>query len=91
MRLCAAPALGLHCAAWDPQVGLPPDAPRSHALPAALILQAWAVPDATLRDALRDALSDQLLPLFQAFHDKYRGAAYTGERGAGGVALHRQA
>ncbi|KAL4444856.1 hypothetical protein ABPG77_003906 [Micractinium sp. CCAP 211/92] len=39
--------------------------------------QAWAVPDATLRHALRDAVSEQLLPLYQAFYEKYRGAAYT--------------
>ncbi|KAL4425956.1 hypothetical protein ABPG75_009972 [Micractinium tetrahymenae] len=39
--------------------------------------QAWAVPDSTLRDALRDAVSDQLLPLYHAFYGKYRGAGYT--------------
>jgi hypothetical protein len=43
-----------------------------------LPLQAWAVPDAALRYVVKDALSDQLMPLYEAFVNKYKGAAYTG-------------
>ncbi|EFN57392.1 hypothetical protein CHLNCDRAFT_50911 [Chlorella variabilis] len=39
--------------------------------------QSWAVPDAALRFALKDALSDRLLPLYEAFWSKYRQAPYT--------------
>ena len=47
---------------------------------------AWAVPDAGLRYALRDALAEELLPLYQAFFDKYKTLPFTGGRvdGAGG-------
>lgn len=41
--------------------------------------QAWVVPDAALRFALKDAVGEAVLPLFQAFFDKYRTVAYTGE------------
>lgn len=41
-------------------------------------MQAWAVPDAALRFALKDVLAEQLVPLYQAFYNKYKAAPYTG-------------
>jgi hypothetical protein len=46
----------------------------------ALHAQAWAVPDPALRFALRDALAEQVLPLYDAFFAKYRQAPYSGAR-----------
>lgn len=47
-------------------------------LPPRSLSQTWAVPDPGLRYAVRDAVADQVLPLYQAFFEKYRHAAYTG-------------
>lgn len=49
----------------------------NRALAEATAEQAWAVPDAALRYAVRDAVSDQLVPLYTAFHAKYKTANYT--------------
>lgn len=41
--------------------------------------QGWAVPDAGLRFALKDAVGEALLPAYKAFHAKYSGQAYTSD------------
>lgn len=41
----------------------------------------WAAPDAGLRFALKDSLTEALAPLYAAFTAKYRAAPYTGACG----------
>ena len=45
--------------------------------------KAWVVTDPSMREALRDAIAEQLLPLYQAFLAKWRAAPYTGAKPAG--------
>ncbi|KAI7842350.1 hypothetical protein COHA_003990 [Chlorella ohadii] len=41
--------------------------------------QGWAVPDADLRFALKDAVGEALVPTYEAFFSKYSGKPYTSD------------